>query len=76
MLEEWLFSELPPNTTQHVISSGEWSTEVQLMVGALSLSVVGLTAWNYRSISNPWKRVAMIGLRTALVGLLLFLDGS
>lgn len=73
MIEEWLFSELPPNTTQEVIASGEWSTWIQSGVLLLSLGVIALTAWNYRTIPSPWRRLGMVGLRTALVATLLFL---
>ena len=72
MLQEWLFADLPSNTTQTVVSATEWSEPLQVGVWLLTAAVFGLTVWNYRTIRSPLRKSGLIGLRLLLLALLLF----
>lgn len=66
---DWLTS----GGSQHLVLTGDWSVGAQAAVIGTCVAILALTLWNYRGARSPWRRAALIALRVAILGLLLFL---
>lgn len=66
-----LVAQLEPTTTQTLTFLGGGALWLQILVWALAVFIVALTAYNHRRLVPTRRRVGMILLRTMLAGLLI-----
>ena len=58
-------------TQRQLVLLGGWALWIQILVGVLALGVLGLTVFNYRSLQPRRRRWGMVGLRLAVVAMLI-----
>ncbi|MGM0578138.1 MAG: glutamine amidotransferase [Myxococcota bacterium] len=65
-----LLAQQAVHTERDLVLLGGWDPWVQVLVGVLAVLVLGLTFYNYRRLFPIWRRFLLLGLRAAVVVLL------